>query len=61
MNPRKTLWIEGSTSRVMMTGTGPFPVYEGEFVMVVAGKSLEECQRLFCAMMRTRGEFEVEK
>jgi hypothetical protein len=44
----------------MMAGAGPLPVYKGEFVLVVAGKTLEECQRLFCDMMRTRGEFKDE-
>lgn len=41
-----------------MTNSGPFPVYEGEFIMVIAGNSLEDCQRLFCGeLLRTRGEF----
>ena len=57
---RKVIWIENNESRCMMTGAGPLPVYKGEFVMVVAGKTLEECQRLFCDMMRTRGEFKDE-
>jgi hypothetical protein len=57
LGPRKVIWIEANESRCMMTGGGPLPVFKGEFVMVVAGKSLEDCQRLFCDMMRTRGEF----
>lgn len=61
LGPRKLVWIESNDSRCIMTGTGPLPVYKGEFVMVVAGKSLEDCQRLFCEMMRTRGEFTPEE
>jgi hypothetical protein len=59
-NPRKVLWIEENESRCIGTGVGPFTAYKGEFVMVVAGKTIEECQRLFCEYLRTRGEFKSE-
>jgi hypothetical protein len=55
--PRKLLWIENTDARCIATGAGILTTYKGEFVMVVAGKSLEECQRLFCDMLRTRGTF----
>lgn len=54
VGPRKVEWVEANESRVMMTGSGPLPIYKGEFVMVVAGKSIEDCQRLFCEYVRAR-------
>ena len=45
----------------MGTGVGPFTVYEGEFVMVVAGKTLEDCERMFSKLIRTRGEFKPDE
>jgi hypothetical protein len=57
MGPRKSVWIENNKARCMGTGAGTFTTYEGEFVLVVAGRSLAECRRLFCDMLRSDGEF----
>jgi hypothetical protein len=61
IGPRKLLWIENNDARCMGTGAGTFTTYKGEFVMVIAGSSLEACQRLFCDMLRTRGEFKPDE
>jgi hypothetical protein len=58
---RKVVWIEPLGSRCMGTGAGTFMAYEGEFVLLVAGPTLEACQRLFCDMLRTRGEFKPDE
>lgn len=60
-NPRKVTWIESNDVRCMATGAGGMTIYKGEFAMVVIGRTLEDCQRLFCDMLRTRGEFPPEE
>lgn len=60
-NPRKLVWIESNDARCIGTGAGIFIAHKGEFVMVVAGKTLEDCQRMFCDMLRTRGEFKPDE
>lgn len=60
LGPRKQMWIETSAARCMGTGAGTFTTYEGETVLVIAGKSIAECRRLFCDLLRSTGEFEPE-
>ena len=61
VSPRKMVWIEGNESRCIGTGAGTFMAYKGEFVLCVAGRTLEDCERLFCDMLRTRGEFKPDE
>lgn len=35
-----------------MTSDGPLVAYEGEYVMVVVGKSLEDCRDVLCPMLK---------
>ena len=46
LGPRQVAWRESSESRVLMTGTGPMPVYRDEVVVIIVAKSVEEARRL---------------
>jgi len=50
-NTRMRIWREASESRVLMADGAPLPVYMGEVVMIVVGRSVEECSRLLCPML----------
>jgi hypothetical protein len=39
-----------------MTPEGPAIAYEGEWVLVVVGKSLEDCVRQFCPLFKASGD-----
>ena len=51
-SPRMRIWREGNKVRTIMTPEGPTIAYEGEWVFVVVGTSLEECARQFCGMFK---------
>ena len=46
LGPRQVAWRESNESRVLMTGTGPMPVYRDEVVVIIVAKSVEEARRL---------------
>jgi len=48
---RMRAWKEANQQRLIMTADGPLVAYAGEFVMVVVGKSLEECRELLCPVL----------
>jgi len=52
IGPRMRIWREANKQRVVMTADGPLIIYEGEYAMVVVGKSLEECRNVLCPMLR---------
>lgn len=46
LGPRQVAWVESSPSRVLMTGTGPLPVYQHEVVVVIVARTVDEARRL---------------
>lgn len=50
------IWQECNPVRTIATPDGGVVAYEGEWVLVVAGKSLRECIEQFCPMLRTEPE-----
>lgn len=46
LGPRQVAWRESLPSRVLMTGAGPLPVYEGEVVVVVVARNADEARVL---------------
>jgi uncharacterized membrane protein len=44
--PRQVAWVESMPSRVLMTGAGPLPVYQGEVVVIVVAKDAAEARKL---------------
>jgi hypothetical protein len=56
LGPRMRAWREANNQRIIMTSDGPLIAYHGEFVMVVVGKSLEECRSILCPMLRDESE-----
>jgi hypothetical protein len=46
------IWREANAQRIVMTSDGPLVVYEGDYVMVVVGQSLEQCREVLCPMLR---------
>lgn len=53
---RMRVWQEGNKQRCIMTPEGPTVAYEGDWVLVVVGKSLKECVEQFCPMLKSNGE-----
>ena len=51
-NTRMRVWREANETRVLMADGSPLPVYKGEVIMIVVGRSLEECSRLLCPMLK---------
>jgi hypothetical protein len=52
LGPRMRIWQESNPQRIVMTSDGPIVAYEGQWVLVVVGKSLEDCVKQFCPMLR---------
>lgn len=54
VGPRMRVWREANNQRIVMTSDGPLVAYNGDFVMVVVGKSIEECRDILCPMFRAQ-------
>jgi hypothetical protein len=54
-NVRMRVWREANESRCLMADGSPLPVYKDEVVMIVVGRSIEECARLLCPMLKPEG------
>ena len=53
VSPRMRIWREANAQRIVMTSDGPLVVYQGDYVLVAVGKSLEECRDMLCPMLKT--------
>jgi len=56
LGARLRTWKEANQQRIIMTSDGPLIAYNGEFVMVIVGRSLEECRELLCPMLQSKGD-----